>query len=60
MDIVYVEFENKMYLTVNHQPISLVCFKTDEHGNVKFGVDAPRDVSVNREEIAELKKLNNT
>lgn len=58
MDIVNVEFEKELKLTVNKQEVRLLCFKTDEHGNVKFGVNAPRQVAVNRQEIFEMKKSN--
>lgn len=51
LDIVNIEFEKEMKLTVNKQEVSLICFKTYEHGNIKFGVNAPKNVGVNREEI---------
>jgi len=44
VDIVNVEFEKEMKLTVNQQEVTLVCFKTVEHGNIKFGVNAPKNV----------------
>lgn len=56
MDIVNIEFEQKMKLTVNKQEITCICFKTDEHGNIKFGINAPRQVAVNREEVFEMKQ----
>lgn len=58
MDIVNVAFEKKMKLTVNQQEITLICFKTDEHGNIKFGVNTPRQIAVNRQEVFEMKKSN--
>lgn len=58
MDIVNVEFEKELKLTLNKQEVTLICFKTDEHGNIKFGVNAPRQVAVNRQEIFEMKKSN--
>ena len=51
MDIVNVEFEKELKVT-------FICFKPDEHGNIKFGVNAPRQVAVNRQEIFEMKKSN--
>jgi len=51
MDIVNVEFEKELKLTVNKQEVTFICFKTDEHGNIKFGVEAPRSINVHREEI---------
>ncbi len=47
-----------MKLTVNQQEITLICFKTDEHGNIKLGVNAPRQIAVNRQEVFEMKKSN--
>jgi len=58
VDIVNIAFENEMKLTVNQQEVTLICFKTDEHGNIKFGVNAPRQIAVNRQEIFEMKKSN--
>lgn len=59
MDIVHVEFEKQMKLTVNKQEVTLTCFRTDEHGNIKFGINAPKNVGVNREEIHLMKTSNN-
>ena len=56
MEILTLEFEKEMKLNVNKHEVTLKCFKTDEHGNIKFGVDAPRIISVDREEIFEMKK----
>lgn len=56
MDILNVEFEKELKLTVNSQEVTLTCFKTDEHGNIKFGVNAPRQLAVNRQEIFEMKQ----
>lgn len=57
MEILTLEFEKEMKLYVNKHEVTLKCFKTDEHGNIKFGVDAPRTISVDREEIFEMKKV---
>ena len=51
MDIITIPFEETLYIQVNNEPIKLVAFKTNEPGNIKFGVDAPRNIKVNREEI---------
>ena len=59
MDIVNVEFEKEMKLTLNQQEVALICFKTDEHGNIKFGVNAPKNLGVNREEIHFMKMGSN-
>lgn len=51
MDILTLPFESSFTLTVQGQTIHLITFKTPEHGNIKFGIDAPRSVQINREEI---------
>lgn len=59
VNIIKIEFEKEMKLTVNQQEITLICFKADEHGNIKFGVNAPKNVGVNREEIHFMKMGSN-
>ena len=51
MNIVTIAFEEPLIITLGSIKIQLVAFKTQEHGNVKFGVDAPRSINVHREEI---------
>lgn len=51
MDIMTVNFEEKLTFRIKGEEIQLIAFKTPEHGNVKFGVEAPRSVKVHREEI---------
>lgn len=51
MNIMLLPFEEPLTFTVNGQTVQLVAFKTPEHGNIKFGVEAPRAVNVHREEI---------
>ncbi len=51
MNIFTVSFEDPLIITINKELIKIVAFKTQEHGNVKFGVDAPRSINVHREEI---------
>ncbi|OGV27556.1 MAG: carbon storage regulator [Legionellales bacterium RIFCSPHIGHO2_12_FULL_37_14] len=51
MDIINLPFEEPLTLTVNGVAIKLVTFRTLEHGNIKFGIDAPRSLKVNREEV---------
>ena len=51
MDIITIPFEESFTVKVDGHDIKLVTFRTQEHGNVKFGVDAPRSVNVHREEI---------
>ncbi|MGQ3891088.1 carbon storage regulator [Legionella sp. CNM-4043-24] len=57
MDIVTASFEESLVFNINGEIIRLVAFKTPEHGNIKFGVDAPRSVKVHREEIYQAIKL---
>ncbi|MDX2346396.1 MAG: carbon storage regulator [Legionella sp.] len=51
MEIVTVDFEEPVMLTVNNELVRVVAFKTQEHGHIKFGVDAPRSIKVHREEV---------
>lgn len=51
MNIVMLPFEDPLTLTVNGETVQIVAFKTQEHGNIKFGINAPRSVNVHREEI---------
>ncbi len=51
MNIVTVSFEETLFISVNGEIVQLVAFKTPEHGNIKFGVQAPRSINVHREEI---------
>lgn len=51
MNILTVSFEEPLIICVAGEMIKLVGFKTPEHGNVKFGVEAPRSIKVHREEI---------
>ncbi len=51
MNIVTVPFEEPLNIVIAGQIVKVVAFKTQEHGNIKFGVDAPRNIDVHREEI---------
>ena len=51
MDIINVSFEESLIILVGGEVVELVAFKTPEHGNIKFGVQAPRSVNIHREEI---------
>jgi carbon storage regulator len=51
MNIVTVSFEETLFISVDGEIVQLVAFKTPEHGNIKFGVQAPRSINVHREEI---------
>jgi len=51
MDIIAITFEEPLIIKINNQEVKLVAFKTQEPGNIKFGIEAPRSVQVHREEI---------
>ena len=51
MDIISLQFEETLIIRVADTVIKILAFKTQEHGNIKFGVDAPRTINVHREEI---------
>lgn len=51
MNIININFEEPLTLSIAGQKIQLVAFKTTEPGNIKFGIDAPRTVQIHREEI---------
>lgn len=57
MDIMTVAFEEALTFCVKGQMVQIVAFKTPEHGNIKFGVEAPRNIKVHREEIYYAIKL---
>jgi carbon storage regulator len=51
MNIVTIDFEEPLTLLVNNETVRVVAFKTQEHGHIKFGIDAPRSIKVHREEV---------
>lgn len=51
MEIIHLPFEQIYTLEVYGQTIQMTLYKTTEEGQVKFGISAPRQVKVNREEI---------
>ncbi|KTD68363.1 MULTISPECIES: carbon storage regulator [Legionella] len=51
MDIISLQFEEPLIIHIGDAAVKILAFKTQEHGNIKFGVDAPRSVNVHREEI---------
>ncbi len=51
MDIISLQFEEPLLIRISDTVVKILAFKTQEHGNIKFGVDAPRTVNVHREEI---------
>ncbi len=51
MNIVTISFEEPLIISVDGEIVQLVAFKTQEHGNIKLGVQAPLSINVHREEI---------
>ena len=51
MNIIMLPFEEPLTFCVDGETVQVVAFKTQEHGNIKFGVEAPRSINVHREEI---------
>ncbi|MFT4058599.1 MAG: carbon storage regulator [Legionella sp.] len=51
MDIVSLHFEEPLMINIDNTIVKILAFKTQEHGNIKFGVEAPRSINVHREEI---------
>lgn len=51
MDIISLQFEEPLIIRIADNVVKILAFKTQEHGNIKFGVEAPRTINVHREEI---------
>lgn len=51
MEIISLQFEEPLMIGIEDKIVKILAFKTQEHGNIKFGVDAPRSINVHREEI---------
>lgn len=51
MNILTLPFEEPLTIVINGEKIQVIAFKTQEHGNIKFGIQAPRTIQVHREEI---------
>jgi carbon storage regulator len=60
MRIMQVPFEEPIIIQVGNEMVQLVAFKTQEHGNIKFGVNASRSVNIHREEIYNAIKAKET
>ncbi|KTD44160.1 carbon storage regulator [Legionella quateirensis] len=64
MEIRTVAFESDLIIILeNNQKVVITPFKTHEQGHFKLGIDAPKQVTVNRQEIylkkqEQLKKEN--
>lgn len=52
MEIRTIEFEADLVITLgDNQKVVITPFKTLEPGNFKIGIEAPRTVSINRQEV---------
>ncbi|KGP62195.1 carbon storage regulator [Legionella norrlandica] len=51
MDIITLQFEEPLIIRISNTVVKILAFKTQENGNIKFGVEAPRSINVHREEI---------
>lgn len=56
MQILTVPFEEHFYIQLNNHTVKIITFPTTEYGNIKFGIEASRDVMIHREEIYECIK----
>jgi carbon storage regulator len=53
MQILNIPYEEFFYITIGKQTVKVVTFPTTEFGNIKFGIEASREVQIHREEIYE-------
>lgn len=51
MEIITIPFEEPIQINLNGEIVTVTAFKTAERGNIKLGIEAPRSIKVNREEI---------
>ena len=51
MNIITLSFEEPLVINIEGELVHVIAFKTPEHGNIKFGINAPRSINVHREEI---------
>ncbi len=51
MNIINLDFEEPLYIHIKGDLVQIFAFKTQEPGNIKFGIEAPRTLQVHREEI---------
>ena len=56
MECHHIEFEHQLILIIGNQKIKITPSVTPEIGTIKFGIDAPFGLSVNREEIYKRKQ----
>lgn len=46
-----LDFEKPMIIDIGGTQVSITVFKIAEHGNIKFGIEAPKNIQINREEV---------
>ena len=56
MDILNLPFDEPLIIEVSGEKVQLFAFKTQEPGNIKFGIKASRKVQVHREEVFQIIK----
>jgi len=56
MEIRTIAFEHNLIIIKDGKKIQITPFRTLEPGNIKLGIDAPKGVEVNREEIYKRKQ----
>lgn len=54
MKILTIPFEENFYIQIGNHKIKIVTFETQEPGNIKFGIDASKDIKVHREEVYQI------
>ncbi len=60
MDIISIAFEEQFVIKLNNELVKITAFETHEHGNIKFGIEAPRSINVHHEDIYyAIKEKNN-
>lgn len=60
MDILTLKFEEPLMIRISNTVVKILAFKTQENGNIKFGVEAPRSINVHREEVFQAIKQKET
>jgi sRNA-binding carbon storage regulator CsrA len=50
MELRNLPFEQAMTLRINNQDVEITVFKTCDDSNIKFGINAPPSVQIDREE----------
>ncbi|NSL19591.1 carbon storage regulator [Tatlockia micdadei] len=59
MDIVNITFEEKLIFQIKDQIVTVFSRQGSQHGDIAFGISAPRAIHVDREEIYRQKKFKN-